>query len=280
MQKEKVIKKTKQWKIFEDDCHKYLMENYKDSNVNFNKVGESNPNSSDIEVVKDNKNIFNIEIKMKKSQCSQFTLRIEDDKFIYSKLNKSKNNDYSKEIIDYLNLNYDTYKDVKQSTLKVDLPKEIYKKWIIDYYYSLNSKFIITGTKKNKIILPVEKIEDYFKITCCLRRKKSGSREMPKSDYNIIKEYLNNSNIEFKEFFNHKNKFFIKFNKKVNEDFKFSIKDNSYLISVCENGKIGQIKKPNKTNNPTIIFSLELYNNEQSKKDLDIFINYLKKECN
>ena len=114
MQKEKVIKKTKQWKIFEDDCHKYLMENYKDSNVNFNKVGESNPNSSDIEVVKDNKNIFNIEIKMKKSQCSQFTLRIEDDKFIYSKLNKSKNNDYSKEIIDYLNLNYYKYKYVKK----------------------------------------------------------------------------------------------------------------------------------------------------------------------
>lgn len=278
MQKEKIIKKTKRWKAFEKDCCEYLIKKYQNSNINFNKAGDSNSICPDIEVIKNDKNIFNIEVKMKKSQCGQFALRIENNKFTYSKLNKGKDNAYSEEIINYLNSNYNIYKDIKQSALKLDLPIDIYTNWIIDNYFNSNSKFIITGTKQNKIIFPIEKIENYFKITCYLRRKKSGSREMPKSDYNMVKEYLNKNNIKIKKLFNNEGSFFVEFEKELNKDFKFNIKDNSYLISICENNKLGQVKKLSKTNNPTIIFSLELYNDKQLEEDLDIFLNYLKKE--
>lgn len=280
MRKEKIRKKSKRWQIFENNCHEYLINNYGDYNVDFNKIGDSNSNCSDIEVIKNLKNVFNIEVKMKKSQCGQFALRIEDDKFIYSQLNKSESDTFSKKIIDFLNLNYNDYKNVKQSTLKIDLPQDIFEEWIMNHYSKLNSKFIITGDKKNKIIVPIKNIKNYFKITCCLRRKKSGSRDIPKSDYRIVKEYLENNIDNFVEIFNVDDSFFIKFDTEIKKNIKFDIENNSYKIILCEDSKFGQIKKLGKTNNPTVIFSLDLYNGKQLEADLDMFLNDLKKDDN
>ena len=47
---------------------------------------------------------------------------------------KDENNKYSKEIIDYLNLNYEQYKYIKQNSVKIGLTEDLYKKWIISHY--------------------------------------------------------------------------------------------------------------------------------------------------
>lgn len=270
-----IIKKIKKWEIFEDNCFEYLIDNYSD--CNFEKEGQSNSQCSDIKVLVDKKNNFNIEAKMQSSQTSQFTLNIENEKFKYSELNKNKNNEYSKKIIRYLNTNYDTYKNINQKSIQVDLSIDLYKKWILSHYETSNIKFIITGNKDNKIILPIENIDKYFEIKCFIRRKKSGSRNLPKSNYQLISDYIeknidNNFNI-----FNVDKNFYAEFNNQIKNDIKFEINDDIYMISPLVNKNICNIRKLGKTNNPTVIFSLKLKNKIQNKEDLDTFLNCIKK---
>lgn len=279
MTKEKdIVKKPKRWEIFENDCFCYLNDKYLKENIDFIKAGKSNSKCSDIKVLKNNKDIFNMEIKMKASQSSQFALRIEDDKFIYSDLNQNENNKYSKEIIDYINSNYEKYKDIKQNSIKIDLSDNLYKNWINSHYRNSNIEFIITGDKNNKIILPIENIDKYFKIECFLRKKKSGSRKLPKSDIEIIKDYINKNISKSFNIFNIDKEFYIEFNSEIKKDIKFEIENNMYMISLCNNSNVAVIRKLGNTNNPTIIFSLKLYNNKQYEDDLNKFLYYIEKD--
>ena len=276
--KKSIVKKIKRWEIFENDCFCYLKDSYLKDNINFIKAGKSNSKCSDIKVLNNNKDVFNIEIKMKTSQSSQFALRIEDDKFAYSNLNQNENNKYSKEIIDYLNLNYEQYKYIKQNSVKIGLTEDLYKKWIISHYNNSNIKFIITGDKNNKIILPIENIDKYFKIECFLRKKKSGSRKLPKSDFEIVKDYIDKNISKSFNIFNIDKEFYIEFNTEIKKDIKFKIENNIYMISPCNNSNVAVIRKLGNTNNPTIIFSLKLYNNKQYKDDLNKFLYCIKKD--
>lgn len=273
-----IVKKPKRWEIFENDCFCYLNDKYLKENIDFIKAGKSNSKCSDIKVLKNNKDIFNMEIKMKASQSSQFALRIEDDKFIYSDLNQNENNKYSKEIIDYINSNYEKYKDIKQNSIKIDLSDNLYKNWINSHYRNSNIEFIITGDKNNKIILPIENIDKYFKIECFLRKKKSGSRKLPKSDIEIIKDYINKNISKSFNIFNIDKEFYIEFNSEIKKDIKFEIENNMYMISLCNNSNVAVIRKLGNTNNPTIIFSLKLYNNKQYEDDLNKFLYYIEKD--
>ena len=279
MTKEKnIVKKLKRWEVFENDCFYYLNNKYLKQNIEFIKAGKSNSKCSDIKALKDKKDIFNIEIKMKSSQSSQFALRIENDKFIYSNLNQNNNNEYSKKIIDYLNLNYETYKNINQSNIEINLPSELYKDWINSHYNKLNTKFIITGNKNNKIILPIESIDKYFKIRCFLRKKKSGSRKLPKSDYDIVEKYIKENIDESFSTFNINKEFYIEFDTEIKKDIKFNIEDNLYMLAPCKNNNICIVRKLSNTNNPTVIFSLKLYNDKQYEDDLNKFLYYIEKD--
>ena len=272
MSKSKNIrKKKKKWEIFENNCFEYLIYNYPD--CNFIKQGESNSKCSDIKVSNNKKFNFNIETKMKSSQTSQFAVNIKEEKFKYSELNKNENNKYSKEIIKYLNLSYDNYKNINQNSICIDLPNDLLKKWILSQYKTSNIRFIITGDNNNKIILPIENIDNYFEIKCFLRRKKSGSRNLPKSNIENICNYIKKNINNHFNIFNIGKNFYIEFNSKIEKDIKFDINDDTYMISPLENKNICSIRKLGKTNNPTIIFSLKLKNKIQNKEDLNIFLN-------
>lgn len=274
---QKSVKKDKSWKVFELECSEYLNNIYGNKNLIFKRVGSSKSNVSDIQVVQNSKGLFYIESKMKKSQSGQFVLLIEDNKFTYSSANKDELNEHVKEIIYYINSKFDNFKDVEQSTKKIDLSTSIFEKWIISHYKSLGTKFIITEDNNEKIIFPIEQIGKYFKITCNLRRKKSGSRYMPKKDLEKVSNYLKKRYDKFISISYIDKKPVVNFNNTLETEFKFSIEEDNYKISLEEDSSLGIVRKLSKTNNPTIIFSLELYNNVQSEDDLQKFINIIKK---
>jgi hypothetical protein len=62
------------WRSFEKNAEKFLNKKIKLKNVSIKLSGGSNSNATDLEVKKHNKVIFNIEIKEKKSQISQFVV--------------------------------------------------------------------------------------------------------------------------------------------------------------------------------------------------------------
>lgn len=271
-----IRKKKKKWEIFENNCFEYLIYNYPD--CDFIKEGASNSRCSDIKVLNNKKYYFNIEAKMNSSQTSQFTLNIEKEKFKYSELNKNKNNKYSKEIIKYLNSNYDNYKNINQNSVYIDLSNDLCKKWILSHYKTSDIRFIITGDNSNKIILPIENIDKYFEIKCFLRRKKSGSRNLPKSNIQVITDYIEKNIDSNFNIFNINKNFYIEFNNQIEKDIKFNIDNDTYMISPLESKNIYSIRKLGKTNNPTVIFSLKLKNKIQDKEDLNSFLNCIKKD--
>lgn len=273
----KSVKKYKSWKAFELECSKYLNNTYGSKNLNFKRVGSSKSNVSDIQVIQNSKELFYIESKMKKSQSGQFVLLIEDDKFIYSPSNKNELNEYTKKILYHINSKFDNFKDVNQSTIKVDLPSDIFEKWIINHYKSLDTKFIITEGNAGKIIFPIEQIGKYFKITSNLRRKKSGSRYMPKKDLEKVSNYLEKNYVEFISISYIAKKPIVNFDSILEDEFKFSVGEDNYKICLDEDSSLVTVRKLGKTNNPTVVFSLELYNNVQSENDLEEFISLTKK---
>lgn len=261
----------KRWQIFEEDCCNYLNKTYQSMGVNFVKNGDCNCNLSDILTTPKLKPAFNIEVKMKICQSGQFALRLEDDKFVYSSSNKYEQDLLSESIIEYINDNLNIFKNVKQSSLKIDLPESLFAKWIICHYSHLDSKYIITGDKNKKIILPIEKVNDYFKINCHLRRKKSGSRDLPECDYDKVKNYIISKIDKNVVFFKIKNKSFVDFSGETPYTDSFTIGSDTYKIVPYDN-QLFQIRKLGITNNPSVVFSLKLKKGIQDESDLNAFI--------
>lgn len=54
----------KDWQLFEQECCTYLNSVLKDYPFTFKCSGGSNSNASDIEVMKNNKSVFSIEVKL------------------------------------------------------------------------------------------------------------------------------------------------------------------------------------------------------------------------
>ena len=90
-----------QWKIFEEECLKYL--NGKYGNY-FKLQGKSNSTVSDI-YFNGEGNSFYIEAKMPTAQCGQFVLlpSVENKKLMYSNKNKTQQNEFSDEVIKFIN---------------------------------------------------------------------------------------------------------------------------------------------------------------------------------
>lgn len=278
------------WSSFEEECTDFLNTNYSNSTLFFKHVGGSNSNISDIQIIKDNSIKGYIEAKMTLAQSGQFVLLKNDDdsEFIYSPLNKSPLTPSAQIIMDYINNNYNKFRDVNTNSIGIELPNEVFTDWITQHYLDKGALFIITSSFNGELI--VFKTEDfgrYFTIKANFRRKKSGSSNLPTSHYNVVYNYLNtefnskNITADFLESASTK-KYYINLNTDISFDkYQFTINDISYQLSSKQDSNYNnlyEIRKLGSTNNPNVIFSIEYNGTSSSINQLEDYLHSLDSE--
>ena len=258
------------WKEFEKEAISYLKNEYGDF---FELKGETNSNTSDILFRKEYNNFF-IEVKMPETQCGQFVLipNREEKKFEYSPKNKTKKNNYTNEIINYMNYNFEKFNISSTSGVDINMDNLTFYNWIIEYYKEKNVKFFITKSDKDYIIFPIENFSCYFEVTAKYRMKKSGSSHLSKLSKNDFEKALKKVNIFYE---------FKGLDIATDEELdgrKICGKNRNYLLRKKEDN-LYEVRQLSNTENSNVIFSIKIKTNiseKQRKEDLDKFELFLK----
>ena len=262
------------WEDFESEMTGYLQQMLKDYDVLVKQYGSADSTIPDIEItINSNSKKFYVETKMPASQTSQFVVEIKNNKFVYGSKNKFKSNQYSDEIINILNDNYNLYSKVAQTGMVVPVPETIAFSWIASNMKNKNVEFIISvDNDGNKKVFSLDQFNKFFNIKTIFRRKKSGSQDLPKTYYDDFKKHLD---LRFSKY-----KYSLNTNgKKLYLDLPLDLNKNEcyidsdvlpegkrYFLSNKGNGKY-EVKITSSTNNPNIIFELSLKDNV----DFDMF---------
>jgi hypothetical protein len=262
------------WEDFESEMTGYLQQMLKDYDVLVKQYGSADSTIPDIEItINSNSKKFYVETKMPASQTSQFVVEIKNNKFVYGSKNKFKSNQYSDEIINILNDNYNLYSKVAQTGMVVPVPETIAFSWIASNMKNKDVEFIISvDNDGNKKVFSLDQFNKFFNIKTIFRRKKSGSQDLPKTYYDDFKKHLD---LRFSKY-----KYSLNTNgKKLYLDLPLDLNKNEcyidsdvlpegkrYFLSNKGNGKY-EVKITSSTNNPNIIFELSLKDNV----DFDMF---------
>lgn len=274
------------WKDFEDETSNYLKNMLFDLDVEVEKFGEADSTTPDIEIrLNNNGKSFFVETKMPNSQTSQFVVEIINDRFIYGRKNHYPSNDFSDEILNELNQNFNYYKTVGQSGLILPIPASIAFGWIVSNMKNKNVEFIISIDSDNKEkIIPVEQFDEFFNVKTVLRRKKSGSAPLPKRYYEdfmyqISKKYKENEYSLYES----ENRLYIETTLNLlREDLYIEseiINDKKYYLSEKDKG-IYEVKLTSSTNNPNVIFELSAKNINSDTFTIQSLIDYINQEEN
>lgn len=251
----------KSWQQFEQDCLKYLQKTYGNKNVRFEADGGSDSGAPDIRVYINNVNKFNIEVKDSKAQSGQFVVLIENDHFVFSAKNKSNEED-ALPFLEYMNANFESYKNVSTSGIDLEMDKNEFNSWIVKHYLDKNETFVITRGIKGYIIFPTEKYASYFDTSSNYRIKDSGSTNPPKKYLDSLKNYFSPDTLEYRGKY-----LVLKTNKQYKNKERHVVDNQIFLIS--ENVEDGyKITKKGKTKNPNVIFTIKL---KQQQVDTDLF---------
>lgn len=253
------------WKIFELDCTDYLNKKYGE---NFTHLGFSDSTVSDIKY-ENNSKLFYIEAKMPSAQSGQFVLLPDYEKkeFVFSTRNKTKQNENTDFIIQYMNKNFERYANAGTTGEDIEIDQKIFNSWIVNAYKEKMVKFFITKGD-NYIIFPIEKYGEYFSITAKYRIKKSGSSKVPKISQKDVLEKIKSMSIKFKLL----DDFEIESSQDLNK-MKFKVLDSDYMFS-RKHDNVYRIRKLSNTRNANVIFSIQLLK-EQDSADLKNFISNL-----
>ena len=241
----------KKWKICERNSFLYLQNYFSDKSISFEHIGSENSREPDIKVFKNQKFCFSIESKFIPSQGGQFVVEQREGKLVESEGNFTPNSTTYK-ILNELN-------NIKEN-LNVDLvlSEGLISKWIEEHYRNKGVRFLIFSKKIDRDfrIIPVEKISTYFKFTCRVRKKRSGTRDLPKSErescYTELEKFLNQSQNKIIDFSFDNKSTYVKTVRPVEN--KYFNEDTLVLSQISDNHY--KIKKRSSTNNPTVIFSI------------------------
>lgn len=136
----------KNWQIFEKNCLDYLNQTNLDVMIKYTSKGSSDSTISDIQVMENDVLSYYIETKMPKSQCGQFVLlKNDNNEFYFSERNKIVINDFSKEIIEYINNN--KLNEIEKKNIPLVLSQELIVDYILTHYKEKEVKYIITKKK-------------------------------------------------------------------------------------------------------------------------------------
>ena len=186
------------WELYEVSATKYLNSIFKYPGLEFIKTGGFDSTSNDIVANFKGEKIISIEAKFSPSQCGQFVLVSDKfDKLTLSDRTKFKNS-YTNDILKIIENSHDN----KSSVLNLNISQELLSNWVKEYYSKKGVDFIITSKvlESYNSIIPVSEINKYFEFYGDLRRKRSGTREVPKRDKDflirLLKDYLAIINID------------------------------------------------------------------------------------
>lgn len=273
------------WEKLESDCFKKIVHDYGDF-ATILPHGKSDSTRPDIEVVLKSGETFYIEVKSRNAQCCQFVL-FPDDKsknFIFSDRNKTPKSDACSKIIDHMNKSYSRYHKPTQNGIDIDIEKDILYDFVNEYYSSKLVKYFMTQDKnKNYIIFPASNFKNYFDITSCYRRKKSGSSEPGKTHIPEIMDglidYSINGTVDIVEIDKPRCMLTTDNNNLHKErlictDYTYELKNNEHSKQVIPPNILSyiyEIRKLSNTNNPNVICQLEFKNVQQDFDDLNDF---------
>lgn len=192
-------------------------------------------------------------------------------------------NNFSDEILEELNENFNYYRTVGQSGLILPIPTSIAFGWIVSNMENKNVKFIISiDSNNNKKIIPVEQFNEFFNTKTILRRKKSGSNSLPKRYY---KDFIHKISKKFKEneysLFERNNRLYIKTSSSLSKEDLYIeseiLNDKKYYLSKKEE-RIYEVKLTSSTNNPNVIFELSAKNVNSDAFTIQSILDYINQE--
>ncbi len=174
------------WQDFEKFVFKYLRRRYSDDGqIDFIEAGGANSNELDIRVIGKNGGELLIEVKQTKSQAGQFMLSLENNIFSFQPTRQDSHPTIlQKELIN--EINHLGKKSVDQKGFEVKYEQNLICRLVKEHYSKKGASFLVTGEQKNLCIIPLPYLCKAFIFSVHVRRKKSGSRSIPKSKRNEI----------------------------------------------------------------------------------------------
>lgn len=268
------------WESFETQCTDYLQNKF-GTYAKFERKGGSDSTIPDILVKTNTGRDFWIEVKQSPAQCGQFVLvpDLKTKTFQYSSKNITRYNKQTEQIIEYMNQNFDEFREAGTTGKNIDIPDKtnIFSNWIIKTYGDKGVRFFITN---NYTLLPLACFSTYFDITARYRVKRSGSSHVGKNNINAVAEYIKSQVGSAIHFRTDENKLYIISSQPLcdfsfrplrfvfnNYEYFFSLKSTTY-------GYEYEIRKLSNTYNLNVIFSIK-YKPEISGITDDEFINFL-----
>lgn len=278
------------WEKFEHECYEKLQKDY----GKFAKIlphGKSDSTKPDIEIILPNGQNFFIEVKSRNAQCCQFVLFPDDETktFHFSERNKMIKTGACKTIIDYMEKNYSRYCKPTQSGIDINVTTDTLYALVDEYYSAKLVKFFMTKDyNDNYIIFPAAKFKNYFNITSCYRKKKSGSSEpseihIPEieqalTDYSI-KGSVDITTVDKPRCFLTTDNNALHKERLICTDYTYQLKTNEHskkIIAPHILAYIYEVRKLSNTNNPNVICQLDLKDVRQDVDDLKSFEAILK----
>lgn len=263
------MKPGEQFELF---CYEYLQNTYKNKETHFYHEGGMDSTKSDIAVIKNGQIDFYIEAKDALAQSGQFVLFPDEDKkvFIFSRRNRSKPNEMTDIIIEYMNSNFCRFNNAGTAGKSLDIDTDVFADWIIEYYKSKNVKYVISYDSDFVIFL-IRKFEQYFNIVASYRIKKSGSCEPAKKDISIVKHMVK-SHYSTSSFYEEGKKLFVDISEKITND-KFVLGDYTYYLSERNFGKY-EVRRLSNTYNMNVIFSIKLIKSQEKMTWWNLKLNF------
>lgn len=183
----------KKWEKFEEECVDFLKKEF-GNHATFDRQGGSDPTIPDIKVtLKNSGKVFYIEVKQAPARCGQFVVLPGDDNktFVFSDENKSENNNDVHQIIEHMQKEFDKFSKVAtdggDEKIEFEGAEQVFINWIINYYKTKEVKFFITN---GYALIPIDQFGNYFKVTATYRKKKSGSGEPAKKNFEALKIHV------------------------------------------------------------------------------------------
>ncbi len=244
----------KVWEKFEIQCTEYLNDRFGDY-AKFFHQGRADSTIPDILVKTNRGNSFYIEAKHSPAQCGQFVLfpNLESRTFEYSKQNTTEINKYAEQIIEYMNQDFNGFKEVGTKGKDIEFPNcsTVFANWIIQYYSNKGVKFFMTN---NNVLLPIEQFSDYFEVSAKYRIKRSGSGNVGKNKINSVMDYITSQDYIITDSRIKGDKLFVSSSCNLHDN-RFILRGIEYMFSF--RGTEYELRKLSNTYNTNVIFSIK-----------------------
>lgn len=242
------------WEEFEIQCTDFLNSRF-GAYARFYHQGGADSTVPDILVETNSGKSFYIDAKHSPAHCGQFVLLpdLETRTFEYSRLNVNRINRYAEMIMNYMNEDFDAFREAGTAGKDIDIPNgsDIFSEWIIQTYKDKGAEFFITN---DYTILPIDGFRDYFDVTAKYRIKRSGSGNVGKSRLNLVMDYINTLDYIITDSRIAGDKLYVVSPQNIHDQ-RFILRGIEYMFSL--RGNEYEIRKLSNTYNANVIFSIK-----------------------